>query len=145
MPRTSPRSPVLSFLVLALALPAGLAAAQQASPPPKLERIEPGSDVPTTTIPAKRGTEIKETRQNGQVTQAEVTTPGGSHYYLKPNNQPGSAPNGLSTNSGPQWKVGEFDLSGKRHATSAAGSNAPTTADAPPPPPLPATADTEKK
>jgi hypothetical protein len=136
--------------LLALATQAGLAAAQQQatqptpSPaPPKLERIEPGSDIPATTIPPKRGTEIKETREGGQVTEVEVTTPGGSHYYMKPNAQPGNA----QTNAirAPQWKVGEFDLSGKRKATSESGTNAPTTADAPPPPPMPATTAPEKK
>ena len=147
MPRTSSR---LAILALFLACQAGFAAAQQSasqptpSPaPPKLDRIEPGSDVPATNIPPKRGTQIKETRDGGQVTEVEVTTPGGSHYYMKPNTQPGNA----QTNSirAPQWKVGEFDLSGKRKATSESGTNAPTTADAPPPPPMPATAEPEKK
>ena len=146
MPRTASR---LALLGLFLAASAGLAAAQTSaqqpapsSAPPKLDRIEPGSDVPATTIPPKRGTEIKETRQGGQVTEVEVTA-GGSHYYMKPNTQPGNA----QTNSirAPQWKVGEFDLSGKRKATSESGTNAPTTADAPPPPPMPATAEPEKK
>ena len=122
------------------------APAQQHRPsdaPPQLERIEPGSDVPATNIPPKRGTQIKETRDGGQVTEVEVTTPGGSHYYMKPNTQPGNA----QTNSirAPQWKVGEFDLSGKRKATSESGTNTPTTADAPPPPPMPATPESEKK
>ena len=147
MPRTSSR---LATLALFLAAQAGLAAAQQSTTqpapsqaPPKLERIEPGSDVPATNIPPKRGTQIKETRDGGQVTEVEVTTPGGSHYYMKPNTQPGNA----QTNSirAPQWKVGEFDLSGKRKATSESGTNAPTTADAPPPPPMPATTAPEKK
>lgn len=146
MPRPSLR---LALLGLTLATSAGLAAAQtsaQSAPPspapPKLDRIEPGSDVPATTIPPKRGTEIKETRNGGQVTEVEVTA-GGSHYYMKPNAQPGNA----QTNSirAPQWKVGEFDLSGKRKATSESGTNVPTTADAPPPPPMPATTAPEQK
>jgi hypothetical protein len=142
MPRTSS---LLSLFGFVLAAQAGLAAAQQApqtNPPPKLERIEPGSDVPTTTIPDRRGTQIKETRNNGQVTEAEVTTPGGSHYYAKPNPPLGAA-GGMP--GAVQWKVGEFDLSGKRRATSDAAPAAPTTADAPPPPPMPATAVSEKK
>jgi hypothetical protein len=147
MPRTTSR---LAALALLLAAQAGLALAQQpatqpipSEAPPRLDRIEPGSDVPATNIPPKRGTQIKETREGGQVTEVEVTTPGGSHYYMKPNTQPGNA----QTNSirAPQWKVGEFDLSGKRKATSESGTNAPTTADAPPPPPMPATAEPEKK
>lgn len=136
-----------------LALCAGQAAAQSASqstqstqnqtPPANVQRIEPGSDVPATTIPPKRGTEIVEHRNNnGEVTEVEVTA-GGSHYYMKPNNQPGNA----QTNAvrAPQWKVGEFDLSGKRRTTNEAGQNVPTTADAPPPPPMPATTASEKK
>jgi len=142
-----------SFSSLKLSLPlcavllaaAGQAAAQQGSqstqnqaPPANVQRIEPGSDVPATNIPPKRGTEIVEHRNGGQVTEVEVTA-GGSHYYMKPNNQPGNA----QTNSirAPQWKVGEFDLGGKRRATNEAGQNTPTTADAPPPPPMPSTPD----
>jgi len=146
MQRFSPRSPLSQphlALPLALALfaGAGLASAQQpvtSQPQPAgqqapsgLQRIEPGSDQPHTDIPVapgREGTQIKETRgANGMVTEAEVTTPGGSHYYMKPNGTP-------------QWKVGTFDLSGKRKATSESGTNVPTTADAPPPPPMPATA-----
>jgi hypothetical protein len=138
--------PTSRFTLLALLLvsQAGMASAQQtrtppSDAPPKLERIEPGSDVPATTIPPKRGTEIKETRNGGQVTEVEVTS-GGSHYYMKPNAQPGNA----QTNSirAPTWKVGEFDLSGKRKAASDA---APAPADVPPPPPMPATAGAGEK
>ncbi|MGZ3184905.1 MAG: hypothetical protein ACXU8N_20925, partial [Telluria sp.] len=90
-----PRTPIrLATLALFLTCQAGLAVAQQPTPspaPPKLDRIEPGSDVPASTIPPKRGTDIKETREGGQVTEVEVTTPGGSHYYMKPNTQPGNA------------------------------------------------------
>jgi hypothetical protein len=145
MPRLHSR---LTLLALFLAAQAGMAAAQQSatqatpSPaPPKLDRIEPGSDVPATNIPPKRGTEIKETRNGGQVTEVEVTTPGGSHYYMRPNNQPGNA----QTNSirAPQWTVGEFDLSGKRKATPEAGQ--PTPADVPPPPSLPAGPGNDKQ
>jgi hypothetical protein len=137
MPRFSPRTQLLALVLSACS---GLAAAQQpvtAQPPPTgqsptgLQRIEPGSDRTNSNIPVapgREGTQIKETRgAGGVVTEAEVTTPGGSHYYMKPNGTP-------------QWKVGTFDLSGKRHATSESGTNAPTTADAPPPPPMPATA-----
>ncbi|WP_211172453.1 hypothetical protein [Massilia forsythiae] len=140
MPRTSSH---LKLITLCLAAHAGLALAQTSTQPatnrtpPTVQRVEPGSDVPATNIPSRRGTEIKETRDGGQVTEVEVTA-GGSHYYMKPNTQPGNA----QTNSirAPQWKVGEFDLSGKRRATSESGQNTPTTADAPPPPPMPATA-----
>jgi hypothetical protein len=120
--------------------PSGQATRNQA-PPQNVQRIEPGSDVPATNIPPKRGTEIVEHRNGGQVTEVEVTA-GGSHYSMKPNNQPGNA----QTNSirAPQWKVGEFDLSGKRRAGNEAGQNTPTTADAPPPP-MPAAAGPANK
>jgi len=143
MLRPTSRSTLLALL---LAAQAGAALAQQSGTqappnqaPPKLERIEPGSDVPATAILPKRGTTINETRDGGQVTEVEVTS-GGSHYYMKPNSQPGNA----QTNSirAPQWKVGEFDLSGKRKATS---DSTPAAADVPPPPPMPATAGSGEK
>jgi hypothetical protein len=136
-----------ALLALLLATQAGAALAQQSTTqpvpsqaPPKLERIEPGSDVPATTIPSRRGTEITETRaEGGAVTEVEVRS-GGSHYYMQPNNQPGNA----QTNSirAPTWKVGEFDLSGKRKAAS---DTAVAPADVPPPPPLPANASAGNK
>ncbi len=142
-------------LALLLAAQAGSALAQQstqATPlpaaqqpqtapnqaPPKLERVEPGSDVPASTIPSRTRTQIKETRDGGQVTEVEVNS-SGSHYYMKPNNPAGNAQPGSVTGErvrAPQWKVGEFDLSGKRKAAS--DSNAPAPAEAPPPPPMPA-------
>jgi hypothetical protein len=152
MPRYSSRPPLLApclaLLLAALAAQSGVALAQQSAPqpnqqsnqnqaPPKLERVEPGSDVPATNIPSRTRTQIKETRDGGQVTEVEVNS-SGSHYYMKPNNPPGNAvPGSASGNSirAPQWKVGEFDLSRKRHATGEAGSNAPAAADVPPPPP----------
>ena len=156
MPRTSSRLPLLaSCLTLLLAAQAGLASAQQSAQPPaqqstpasnqnqappKLERVEPGSDVPATNIPPRTRTQIKETRNGGQVTEVEVNS-SGSHYYMKPNNPPGNAVPGSVTGitiRAPQWKVGEFDLTGKRRAANEAGANVPTTADAPPPPPPPA-------
>jgi hypothetical protein len=157
MLRIPSRLPFLaSSLALLLAAQAGTALAQQpaqaqtqqAAPPqstqnqapPKLERVEPGSDVPATTIPSRERTRIKETRDGGQVTEVEVNS-SGSHYYMKPNNPAGNAQPGTVTGErvrAPQWKVGEFDLSGKRKAASEAGTNAPAPADAPPPPPMPA-------
>jgi hypothetical protein len=157
MPRISSRLPLLApCLTLLLAAQAGPALAQQSTPqaqqaqpqssqqqaPPKLERIEPGSDLPATNIPSRERSQIKETREGGQVTEVEVTS-SGSHYYMKPNNPPGNAvPGSASGNSirAPQWKVGEFDFSGKRKAAAETGSNAPAAADVPPPPPLPANA-----
>lgn len=138
-----------TLIALVLAANSGLALAQQSTPqttpnpaPPKLETVEPGSDVPATNIPPRRGTQIDEKRaDDGQVTEVDVTA-GGSHYSMKPNNLPGNAVPGSVTGNqvrGATWTVGTFDLSGKRHATSATGQNAPTS-DAPPPPSLPANA-----
>jgi hypothetical protein len=145
---------------LLLAAQAGLASAQQSAQqpaaqanqqsnqqstqnqaPPKLERVEPGSDIPATNIPSRTRTQIKETRGNdGQVTEVEVNS-SGSHYYMQPNRPPGNAVPGSVTGNtirAPQWRLGEFDLSGKRRAANEAGANVPTTADVPPPPPPPA-------
>jgi hypothetical protein len=139
----------LTLIALAIAAHSGLAMAQQSAAPqstpsqapPKLQNVEPGSDIPATNIPPKRGTQIDEKRNDqGQVTEVEVTA-GGSHYTMKPNNLPGNAvPGGVTGNqvTGAQWTVKTFDLSGKRHATSETGQNAPAT-DVPPPP-LPANA-----
>ena len=157
MPRTSFRLPLLaSSLTLLLAAQAGPASAQSAQSaqtaqqpaqppqnqaPPKLERVDPNSDLPASNIPSRARSEIKETRDGGQVTEVEVTS-SGSHYYMKPNNPPGNAvPGSVTGNSirAPQWKVGEFDLSGKRKASNETGTNTPAPADAPPPPPMPAT------
>lgn len=147
MPRIPSRlTRIASLSVLLLAAQAALAQ-QSAAPqstqnqaPPKLENVEPGSDVPALNIPPKRGTQIDEKRSDGgQVTSAEITA-GGSHYTMKPNNPAGNAvPGGVTGNqvSGPQWTVKTFDLSGKRHAANATGQNVPS-AEAPPPPPLPA-------
>jgi len=147
MPRITFRLPLLAVL---LAAQAGSASAQQSTQPappqsnqnqapPKLERVEPGSDTPATNIPSRTRTQIKETRDGGQVTEVEVNS-SGSHYYMKPNTPPGNAVPGSATGNSiraPQWKVGEFDLSGKRKATNETGTAAPAAADVPPPPPLP--------
>jgi hypothetical protein len=151
MPRIPSRLPLLApCLTLLLAAQAGSALAQQAAQPqstqnqapPKLERVEPGSDVPATTIPSRTRTQITERRDGGQVTEVEVNS-SGSHYIMKPNNPPGNAVPGSNANSirAPQWKVGEFDLSGKRRAAAEAGTNTPAAADVPPPPPMPASAE----
>ena len=133
--------------------PAQQRAGQQ---PPQTERIEPGSDVPATTIPRKEGTRITEKRDNrGQVTEVEVES-GPSRYTLRPNSQVGTAQPGdaLSSQRGPTWMVREFDFGNPKkqgateeavapapaRATSTPGASgatiAPVRADAPPPPPM---------
>jgi hypothetical protein len=156
MLRTSSR---LKLLTLCLAAHAGLAAAQSqqqtqqqparpAQTPPQLERIEPGSDVPATTIPPKERTRITEKRGNdGSVTEVEVQS-GKSRYIMKPNVAPGNAQPGDAQSSAiraPQWQVMEFDFGNpkKQPADAAAApspapakAGVPARADAPPPPPL---------
>lgn len=176
MSRTTNRFASLSLALLACT---GTAVAQQAgvgqnagqtapsAQPPVTERIEPGSDVPATTIEPRRGTQITEKRGNdGNVTEVEVQS-GRSNYILRPNTAPGNAQPGDAQSSGfraPQWKVMEFDLNAKKKAAGAeaaeaaandatpakpasgapAGKVPPATvpmtrpADIPPPPPLPA-------
>jgi hypothetical protein len=139
---------LLKLLPLCLLACGSLASAQQqAQPqsqqppsdkPPKLERIEPGSDVPATTLPPKGGTHITEKKQGGTVQEVEVQA-GPSHYYMQPNVPPGNAQPGTVENTGtvraPQWKVLEFDLNRKRKQGEAvAPGDKPGAAPVPPPP-----------
>jgi hypothetical protein len=132
---------IWKFLALGLLAHASLAQAQQtpSSAPPKLERVEPGSDTPITTIPSRQEqrqpTKVVEKREGGRVTEVQVTT-GKSSYTMKANppdtvSQPGDPASGPLRP--PQWKVLEWDLGKKKQAGSAeaAGEAAP----APPPPP----------
>ncbi len=158
MLRTSSRLKLRSRVcgTLCLLAFAGMAAAQSqpaqqrpAQTPPQLERIEPGSDVPTTTIPPKERTRITEKRANdGSVTEVEVQS-GKSRYIMKPNVAPGNAQPGDAQSSAiraPQWQVLEFDFGNpkKQAADQAAAAPSPAPAkaglparaDAPPPPPL---------
>jgi hypothetical protein len=143
---------ITKLLPLGLLALASLAGAQQQTPqqtptqtppsekPPRLERIEPGSDVPATTIPPKGGTQIKERKEGGVVTEVEVQA-GPSHYTMRPANPPGNAQPGTveanQASRAPQWKVLEFDLNKKRkegEPTAAAPAQVPSAAEVPPPP-----------
>jgi hypothetical protein len=159
MLRTSSRLKLRSRVcgTLCLLAYAGLAAAQSqqqvqqqparpAQTPPQLERIEPGSDVPATTIPPKERTRITEKRGNdGSVTEVEVQS-GKSRYIMKPNVAPGNAQPGDAQSSSlraPQWQVMEFDIGNPKKqaapeqpAPAPAKPGVPPRADAPPPPPL---------
>ena len=163
MLRSTPR---FALLTLCLFAHAGLAAAQPAQPPqtqtkpapaaqqqrpsdapPQLERIEPGSDVPATTIPPRQGTRITEKRGNdGQVKEVEVQA-GPSRYTMKPNIAPGNAQPGDATSNNiraPQWQVMEFDFGNPKKQDTAeqpvapapARPGVPARADVPPPPAL---------
>jgi hypothetical protein len=139
-------SSVWKTLLLGMLAQAGLAVAQQtpSTPPPKMERIEEGSDTPVTITPQNRSrTNVTEKRDGGRVTEVEVKS-GKSTYTMKANPasavaQPGDSASG--TLRPPQWKVLEFDLFRKKQkdteAAEAAEAAAGTAALAPPPPPPP--------
>jgi hypothetical protein len=133
---------VWQLLALGLLAQAGFAQAQQTPPssaPPKMERVPEGSDTPITTVPSTtqrgQGAKVVEKRQDGRVTEVQVTS-GKSSYTMKANppeavSQPGDpASGGLRP---PQWKVLEFDFGKKKQAADAAA--AAEAAAAPPPPP----------
>lgn len=132
----------ISFFWKALSLcalaHAGLASAQQqpsppAPPPPQLERIEPGSDVPETTLRSGPRTVITERRQNGQVVDVDVKS-GASHYNMQPNKPAGNAQVGDAQSNAirpPTWTLLQFGNAKKKQPADAA---VPAAADAPPPP-----------
>lgn len=129
--------------------PAGQQQARPAQTPPQLDRIEPGSDEPATTIPPRERTKITERRGNDGMVKEVVVESGPSRYIMKPHNPPGTALPGDAMSSAiraPQWQVLEFDIGNPKKETddpaAAAPSPAPAKpgvparADVPPPPPL---------
>ncbi|MGX4642947.1 DUF2782 domain-containing protein [Massilia sp. SYSU DXS3249] len=142
MLRTFPRltSSLLLFASLAAAGTAGAQTAAPAQPPaqptgqpPATEPIEAGSDEPATRIEPRRGTQIREKRNNGQVTEIEVQS-GKSRYMMRPNQPAGNAQAGDAQSSAfraPQWQVMEFDLNAKRKAAAEAQAAAAAAAAAP--------------
>ena len=119
-----------------------------AQTPPRLDRIEPGSDTPTTTIPPRERTRITERRGNdGTVKEVEVQS-GKSRYIMKPHVPAGNAQPGDAQSSAiraPQWQILEFDLGNPKKQPAADPSatapappkvGVPARADAPPPPPM---------
>jgi hypothetical protein len=137
-------SSIWKILLLGTLAHVSLVQAQQtttpSSAPPRLEQVEEGSDTPITTVtPQERGAKQKivERRQNGQVTEVQVTT-GKSSYTMKPNppstiSQPGDPASG--TLRPPQWKVLEFDLFTKKKSKEGEEAEAAAAAAPPPPPP----------
>lgn len=142
MLRTFPRL-TLSIALLGCAGAAMAQTAAQTAPAgqlPATERIEPESETPATNIDPRRGTQIREKRNNsGQVTEVEVQS-GRSRYIMKSGQPAGNAQAGDAQSSGiraPQWQVMEFDLNAKRKAAAdaqaaaaAAAAGVPTTATA---------------
>lgn len=132
-------SSVWKIMLLGMLAHVSLAQAQQtpSSAPPKLERVEEGSDI-TVAPPRERGgkKKIEEKREGGRVTEVQVTT-GKSSYTMKANppgavSQPGDPASG--TLRPPQWKVMEFDLFSKKKPKEGEETEAGATANAPPPP-----------
>lgn len=132
---------VWKFLILGMLAHVSIAQAQQkpSSAPPKLERVEEGSDAPITVTPAQRGRQkITEKRvDGGRTTEVEVST-GKSSYTMKANPpdavaQPGDTASGSLRP--PQWKVMEFDLFKKSQKQGEAAETTGTAAAPPPPAP----------
>lgn len=126
---------IVTACVAVYAMPI-LAGAQQ---PPQLETLEE-SEEPTVTIrEPQQERRISERRApGGKVTEIRVTV-GNSTYYLRPNDQVGSALPGdaqSSTMRAAQWQVLAFDLPSPQEVREAEAA-----ADVPPPPPPPAVPD----
>ncbi len=142
MMRTSPALKLLSLFLLANAGSA-IAQTKPSEAPPRLERIEEGSDTPVTIVPKReQQRQVRETKDGGQVKEVQVKS-GKSTYTMKGSN-PGSV-NETSVGTGstlrpPQWQVLEFDLSKKKQAQrdeeAAAAAAAAPPANVPPPPPI---------
>ena len=83
--------------------------------PKKLEKLE-DPEPPAVKIGKPQGEhKVTETRGDGKVKEVKVET-GKSTYYLRPNEQVGSALPGdtqATTNRGAEWKVMEFNLGSK--------------------------------
>lgn len=110
-----------------------------APPPPKMEKLEEGSQPAVTIRSAPEQTNITEKRApGGKRTEVKVTK-GNNTYYLKPNDQAGSAQPGdaQATQSRPaEWRVMTFD--GNRKLKEQQAASAPEPAAPPPPPAKPA-------
>jgi hypothetical protein len=138
-------TPALKLLALFLLANAGSAFAQTkpSDAPPKLERIEEGSDTPVTIVPKREEQrQVRETKDGGQVKEVQVKS-GKSIYTMKGKNPASVTETSVGTGSTlrpPQWQVLEFDLSKKKQAqrdeeAAAAAAAAPPAAVPPPPPP----------
>jgi hypothetical protein len=110
--------------------------AQQADAPqpPRLEKLEEGEAPAVTIRPPGQERRMTEKRApGGKVTEVQVTS-GKSTYYLKPNDQPGSAVVGDTQSHSmraPQWEVQTFDLG--LEAAKEQAAQADVNAPAPPP------------
>ncbi|WP_199710668.1 DUF2782 domain-containing protein [Noviherbaspirillum cavernae] len=113
--------------------------AGNAPPPPRLEPLEEG-EAPAVTITrpdVQQETTTQTRARGGKVTEVKVNR-GNNTYYLKPNDQAGSAAPGDaggSTIRGAQWEVLNFDFGPAKEAKEA---QAEATATTPLPPAAPA-------
>lgn len=114
--------------------PAG-SAQRPSDAPPRLERIEEGSDVPITVTPPRTGgTRVTDKREGGRIVESRVNA-NGSQYTLRPNTPAGTAqPGDVVSNDTrpPTWTVLEFDLNRKKNTDK---ESTATEAAVPPPPP----------
>jgi len=102
------------------------------APQPKLEKLEEGEPPSIKMGKPQEKHKITETRDDSGVKEVKVES-GKSTYYVKPNEQVGTALPGdaqSSGNRGAQWKVLEFDL-GSKNKKAEEGGTSP--ADEPPP------------
>lgn len=115
---------LILFPTLALCLfgatGAALAQSTPSSAPPKLDRIEEGSDTPVTITPPKDSNNKIVERKEGGVTKEVTVKSGKSTYIMRPNVPAGNAQPGDGQSSAiraPQWKVMEFELGKKKKKT----------------------------
>lgn len=112
--------PLAALCLIALVMPPRAGAqqpAQPAPPPPQTEPLNEGETPPITIRqPGISEQPITQKKQQGKVTEVKVKS-GASTYYLKPNEQAGSALGGDVESSpmrGSQWQVLEFDMKPRR-------------------------------
>jgi len=112
------RHPVLRLTVLAIALFASGAIAQDR--PPNLEPLPeppppppiPGPDEPGVRIPVQEKDQVEEIRDGGRVVMLKVTPPGGQPYYLVDTTGNGNWVRRDPLDSGirvPMWPIINFD------------------------------------
>jgi len=126
--------------VICYATPLSTLAQQARAPePPRLEKLEEGDEPAVTIRPSGQERTTTEKRApGGKVTEVKVGSGKGA-YYLKPNDQPGSAMVGDAESHSmraPQWEILVFDLNRdvEKEQAAQAAANTP----APPPPREPA-------
>jgi hypothetical protein len=104
---------MIAASVAICAMPLSVVAQQAQAPsqvPPELERLEEGEAPAITIRRPESERQITEKRERGLVTEIKVQSGNGA-YYLRPNQQVGSAVPGDTESNltrAPQWQVLEF-------------------------------------